>query len=817
MNLTTYFIGRFSTMIQRSRLLLPLLTIMLAALTGCASKSGTMVTHYLDSSMYKSAWQTLKSEGFGSSSNCEERKIYFDMLTRIVNYDFAPPDADRLVAETNIFLKNKCSGEYPAYSDYLTGKYFLQTNRPGTAFAPLENAVKSSENITVLILAESAQAQYFSRMGNFGLQQLLFERCLSKAREFVKVNPDAPAAFWAAYAEVLEVKLRLMSERGSAADKPDMKDGWRELEEVSAHLPRTTVWTVYQNGAIFFSRIDNFFAWNLLRKAEEYGNRYISYNDSGNVKLSLRETEIHLLIADGRFAEASALVDNYLAAKQYIVDEMIGPADLKLAGIVNEKKGDYGKALKFLIKAIELEESARDSFQVSQRGNYLNQVSVKPYLAMLSSYVNLYLKDPSSDKLARVVDAEMLLRARQFSDLLKIGNKRSNILQSLVSSLKDNEIVLDYVVGDDYLVLLALSRDFQQVYTIPITKGKLDKQLQNIRNTIAGRGEFASYKGDLNDVSEVLLGRLEQVIGKYDKLTVISDGNINYIPFGILLYKNQPLIDKFAVSSVPSLSFFINARLNTRHSTENAFFALADPQYNTDLLQQVSSDALVNDFFTRSVRDSNVFVQLPETKAEVEAISGFFPKGNSTILAGSAASKERVMSLDLSRYRYLHFATHGILGDVLPGISEPALVVSGKKGDLDSGFLKMNEIEKLGLRSDLTVLSACDTGNGKNVTGEGIMGLSRAFLVAGSRSVLVTLWPIDSNATVEFMIRFYSYLTSGKSKAEALKLTQMSFVNNNRTGNGYERGFRIVAKNKPPNNSSYSHPYFWAPFVLVGE
>jgi CHAT domain-containing protein len=115
----------------------------------------------------------------------------------------------------------------------------------------------------------------------------------------------------------------------------------------------------------------------------------------------------------------------------------------------------------------------------------------------------------------------------------------------------------------------------------------------------------------------------------------------------------------------------------------------------------------------------------------------------------------------------------------------------------------------------MTVLSACDTGSGKYYTGEGVMGLGRGFLLAGSRSVLVSLWPISSDPTVEFMTIYYKHLLSKRTKSESLRLTQLQFLHRKGIRTSVERG--ILLKAKDIVFEDVTHPFYWAPFVLIGE
>ena len=190
----------------------------------------------------------------------------------------------------------------------------------------------------------------------------------------------------------------------------------------------------------------------------------------------------------------------------------------------------------------------------------------------------------------------------------------------------------------------------------------------------------------------------------------------------------------------------------------------------------------------------HLFAQLDGSREEVERLGSITKAAPDGILLGTEATEEAVKrrSADgsLARYRYVHFATHGVLGRA--GGGPPALVLSddGRKED---GFLGLDEVTTLKLNADLVVLSACETGRGRLDEAEGVRGLARAFLSAGSRSVLCTLWDVDDRATSTLMAGVYEGIEMGQSPADALRSAQL----------------RMIANGKPPLN--------WAPFILIGE
>ena len=185
---------------------------------------------------------------------------------------------------------------------------------------------------------------------------------------------------------------------------------------------------------------------------------------------------------------------------------------------------------------------------------------------------------------------------------------------------------------------------------------------------------------------------------------------------------------------------------------------------------------------------------LPATRSEVNAISGLFP-GARTLL-GRDATEETIKSL-APQARRLHFACHGLLDERFPLNSALALSIPEHPEEgRDNGLLQAWEIfESVRLDADLVALSACDSGLGKEMGGEGLVGLVRAFQFAGARSVLASLWSVSDVSTADLMKRFYGYLRGGRSKDEALRAAQADFI----------------------RRQDFSHPFHWAAFQLSGD
>jgi CHAT domain-containing protein len=272
------------------------------------------------------------------------------------------------------------------------------------------------------------------------------------------------------------------------------------------------------------------------------------------------------------------------------------------------------------------------------------------------------------------------------------------------------------------------------------------------------------------------------------------------------------------VVSLPSASTLAVQRreLQGRKPAPNALAILADPVF-TDGDGRVASNKtrapaaapkrfeeiaslrqlvhLAGDAGGQSEGPPNV-PRLPYTRREAEQILAVSPSRANLEAVDFDASRATAMSPELGRYRYVHFATHGYIDSERPGLSALVLSLVGKDGKPQDGFLRANEIYNLSLPAELVVLSACQTGLGKEVRGEGVIGLTRGFMYAGAARVVVSLWNVNDRATSELMARFYAkMLKDGERPAAALRRAQVEMLSGGRWGS----------------------PYYWAAFTLQGE
>jgi tetratricopeptide (TPR) repeat protein len=377
-----------------------------------------------------------------------------------------------------------------------------------------------------------------------------------------------------------------------------------------------------------------------------------------------------------------------------------------------------------------------------------------------------------------------------------------------------DEVGLLYVLGTkaSYLIVLAKEDDPE---TAGITIHKL-APAEEIAERVARLTRPATLE-DSDSVREqgaelyrmLLAPAAEAIRGK--NLVIVPGGALGFLPFALLVEPAEGpqkggdrfLVEGHRIRYAPSLTALHVVRLweRTRGAPERPLWALGDPVYGGSDSRRTAQTVLSPDtrYAVAKRRDGDPgagFPRLEGSGEEVQRLATLMGATPEEVLVGPAATEAAVKRLSaadvLARYRYVHFATHGILG--LGDATQPALVLSlaGEQHGED-GFLQLDEVTGLRLNADLVVLSACHTGQGKLHNAEGISGLARAFLSAGSRGVLCSLWPVDDRETGELMVDLYAGLKAGQPAAEALRDAQLK---------------RIQA-GQPPLD--------WAPFILIGR
>ncbi|HEU4477800.1 MAG TPA: CHAT domain-containing protein, partial [Pyrinomonadaceae bacterium] len=318
----------------------------------------------------------------------------------------------------------------------------------------------------------------------------------------------------------------------------------------------------------------------------------------------------------------------------------------------------------------------------------------------------------------------------------------------------------------------------------------------------------AKFKQVNAELSRMILAPAAAEFGK-KRLVVVLDGALNYVPVAALsLAANRPIIIDHEIVSLQSASTFAVQRqnLSNREPAPKAVAVIADPVFSTTdarlksgAAQATTSDAGSTRIIehTSGVSTGQLSIpRLPYTRWEADQILAVAPRQSSLKASDFGASRSMATSDELSKYRYVHFATHGYLDKQRAGLSAIVLSMVDEQGKPQDGFLRTHDIYNLKLPAELVVLSACETGLGKDIQGEGLEGLTRGFMYAGARRVIVSLWNVNDKATAALMQRLYAgMLRSNKTPAAALRAAQIEML-----------------RMRP-----WQSPYYWAAFVMQGE
>jgi CHAT domain-containing protein len=289
---------------------------------------------------------------------------------------------------------------------------------------------------------------------------------------------------------------------------------------------------------------------------------------------------------------------------------------------------------------------------------------------------------------------------------------------------------------------------------------------------------------EASELHRMLIAPIAGALGGKKRLLIIPDGALAYLPFEAI-GAGRKLIEAYSVAYAPSASTAgaLRDRGTRRAPAPKTLLAFADPSLRPSAVMQ------------SQVERGFSFTALPNARAEVSSISGLFPPSSTRTYVGAAATEGRVKAEALAEYKYLHFAAHGYFDEEEPRRS--GIVLAQIADAAEDGFLQAREVMGLRLNSDLVTLSACQSGLGKLLAGEGVQGLARAFFHAGAQSVLVSLWNVDDTATADLMKRFYTNLKAGAMKDDALHRAKLALIK--------------------AEGGRWRHPYYWAPFVLTGQ
>ncbi|MFL6284054.1 MAG: CHAT domain-containing protein [Pyrinomonadaceae bacterium] len=413
--------------------------------------------------------------------------------------------------------------------------------------------------------------------------------------------------------------------------------------------------------------------------------------------------------------------------------------------------------------------------------------------------------------------------------------------------LDDDTLLLEYSLGTDRSYLWAVTstsitsyelpkreeietsaRRFYELITVPPRQAASAAPEKRETGEASQPQDGTQLMQAAADLSRMLLAPVAPLLGK-KRLLIVGDGALQYIPFaalptlpvGVGRAATKPLIVEHEIVNLSSASTLavLRREMGGRKPAPKTLAVLADPVFErsderfkarvgkkeaSDPRSNARSDELLGRSVVAatSARQSGVadaglrIRRLPGTRREADEIVKFVPPANYKKALDFAANRVTATGPDLGQYRYVHFATHGFLNSQHPELSGIVLSMFDEQGAPEDGFLRAHEVFNLKLNADVVVLSACQTGLGKEIKGEGLVGLTRGFMYAGAPRVVVSLWNVNDAATAELMTRFYRGMLVDKLRpARALQAAQVSML----------------------NERQYSEPFYWAAFTLQGE
>jgi len=445
-------------------------------------------------------------------------------------------------------------------------------------------------------------------------------------------------------------------------------------------------------------------------------------------------------------------------------------------------------------------------------------------------------KDPDRQPLQELEGRLMQIRSelqslkakieKDYPDYHALKYPRPATLKELQEKvLKTGEVLLVYGVMEKTTCLWLVSPQGFSFYPLNIGEQELHQKITSFRQGVLGTGEQVRGKPMYQarpEAPEPKVGReLHQILlpeGVRQSLApgwllyIVPTGPLYALPFEALETQgpDQPrryLIQDHPVAYLSSASLLMvlrEAQGRKKDKPAHPFLAFAHPVYpKTGPAAEGSS---LRGLQHRAYRDQagGEFSELPETADEVKEIQNILqaPEASQPLNLREQAARSRVLALHqekkLAGYRYVVFASHGLLPGEVTKLVQPALALSYPERE---GFLTMGDVFGLKLNADLVTLSACNTGRGTPVKGEGIMGLTRAFMYAGTPAVGVTLWSVESLSAKDLNVGLHRYLSQGLGRAEALRRIKLDMLQG-------EKEF---------GEKDYHHPYFWAPLVVFGD
>ncbi|MEM7610841.1 MAG: CHAT domain-containing protein [Pseudomonadota bacterium] len=470
------------------------------------------------------------------------------------------------------------------------------------------------------------------------------------------------------------------------------------------------------------------------------------------------ELAIYVLMADDRIADGLAMAERYRA--QTLVDVLA--------------KSDSGTNASIPLELLERRDTLRKEINRRETRRIGGEAteSIAGLLAELDT-----------------LDARIASLDPRFA---AAGEGRIASVTEMQSVMDQDSIAIQYFLGRERSYAWLITQDSISAKELPARDG-IEDQVREIHDRLSRR----TRTGELtNTLGEALLGPIADKLPAYRNVAIVADGALHYLPFDVLVSSDaaNPTLSGKSLSYLPSLTTLALIRQSSTTDGNRQIAVLADPVFNASD-ERMSASVSAQPGSARGAQ-VNKLNRLAMSGLEAAAIRELAPERARFVRTGTDANIEALRSDAVAAAQVVHIAAHGFVDDEMPARTGLALSMLDDTGDTVTGFVGLRDIYELRLNAELVVLSACDTALGRDLAGEGLLGLTRGFMYAGAKRVVASLWQVEDAATAALMQAFYTgMLRDGLAPAAAL----------------------AAAKAQLQQTRRWRHPYYWSGFVLLGD
>ena len=521
---------------------------------------------------------------------------------------------------------------------------------------------------------------------------------------------------------------------------------------------------------------------NRIKEAREYFNRSISIIEDIRSNIKLEELKASFLGTNKRMEAYHGLI------------HILFSLNIQEPGKNHDREAfdflERAKARAFLDR-LELSQ-----VNISQYIDFKLQNQEKELMKDISGIYQKLLDSELTSQESVNLHEELTKKEGELETLKrKIRNTSpayANLRYPEIISLKNAQKMLDkktaffeYLISEENSYLFVVTKDKLNIYSLP-EREQVQALVSNYIRDISDKENSDFSEGYTLYKNLILPGLKDKNI---KKIIFIPDDILNFLPFEALITKPDSkkwLICGYNMAYCPSISSLqeiIKRKKSNGHKRHKDLLALGDPYFKP--IQNGKNGAQILGQFD--------FQRLKYSGTEIDRISSLFKASKKTVLKRNKATEETLKKTNLEDYKIIHLATHSLIDDKHPFRS--SIILTLDDNPQEDGFLQTREIYNISMNSDLVVLSACETGLGQFIKGEGIEGINRSFFYAGSSCVLMSLWQVNDQATYQLMERFYTHLRSPKSITDSLRKTKLELI----------------------DSEALSHPFYWAGFIASGK